>query len=270
MSFPSVSQVECKSIGGIAGDALLNLFYCFPSLRSLKLYDCLAVDDALLASVSDRLQMLKDVSVSKSSQLKNVEIGSTKLTIRHLTLSMCPTLSMINVPMSLISIVLSGTAVTDAAVSGVVKVCTAIILIDVSHCHALRDLTINSSTIAILNFDYSSSLRSLCVECPLLQSIGVSGCASLVQLVLCSGSICHIDLTMLKSLKCVELRCDHLQSLLACGCENMKYFGRYLSEDYKRITLGIVLASCPFLRLGNGDCLAGCPLYDEYINSFGI
>ena len=267
LSFPSVSQIECCAIGGFFGDALLNLLCCFPAARSVRLYDCCCVDEALLAQLSDRLTLLKDITVCKSSLLRSAHVSSRDMNLRHVNISMCPAMSVIDIPMSLMSIVLSATAVTDCTVSQILAASTALILLDVSHCHSLKDVSAVSSTLSILKVDYCSNLNSISIECPLLQSVGLAGCCALIQLVLHSNTIGVLDLTMLKPLKSIDLKCENLRFLTLCGCENLKYHGRYLCDDYKRMSLDLLLSSCPSLRFGStGACLAGSPFYDEFIN----
>lgn len=265
MCCPSVSQLECRSIGGCAGTALLQLIRCFPSLRSLRMYNCLALLDDTLDYVTGNMRLLKELYVSKASQLRSVRVNSSDKNMKSLTIIKCPALSVVHVPDSLISLLLSGTAVTDVAVSNVFQTCRSLVLVDLSNCHALREPSISSATLSVLKIEYSTGLSALSIQCPLLESLKVLGCTSLVQLVVHSDSIVSLDLTMMKSLKSVEFRCEFLCNLQLCGCENLKYYGRYLSDDYRRIGLDLLMSSCPSLRFGAGAALAGSPIYDEYI-----
>lgn len=264
LQFPSVSQFEAHSLGGCTGNAFLQLLCCFPAVRSVKMYGCFPVDDYFLAHLSDRLPLSIEIVVSRSTQLRTALINSKGRSIKHLSLSMCPILSYVTAPNSLISCALNGSAVTDRVVEEITRVCSSLILLDVSHCQALNEPVIISSTLSILKADYCISVISMHVECPLLQSFSLSGCTAMVQLVVHSSSIISIDLTMLKPLKCIELRCEYLTVLKLCGCESLKYYGRYLTEDFKRISLDTIKASCPSISFGSGSCLAGSPLYDEY------
>ena len=265
IQFRSVSQLEAQSIGGCTGGALLQFLSCSPALRSVKMYDCFPVDDTIVSLLSERLPLLNEIVVSRSTQLRNALFNSKNRSIKYLTLSMCPILRNVSVPTSLISCALNGTAVSDRVVEEITRVCSSLILLDVSRCQALSETIVVSSTLSILKADYCTSVVSMHVECPLLQSISMSGCTSMVQLVVHSSSINSIDLTMLKTLKCIELRCEYLKALQLCGCESLKYYGRYLTEDFKRISLDTIRAFCPSVSFGSGSCLAGSPIYDEYI-----
>jgi hypothetical protein len=265
IQFPSISQFEGKLLNGCSADAFMHFICRFSSLRSIRLENCFPLEDAQLSQLTERLVNLSEISISKFSQLRNVQIVSSDLKAKHLVLSMCPALSTLSVPVSLISCVLQGTAITANAVEGVIRTCSSLLLLDISHCHSLENVNIVSSTLSILKAGYSSKLVSVCIECPLLQFISIKGCNSLEQFALHSECITSIDLTMSKALKCIELRCPQLTTLIICGCENLKYYGRYFREDYKGICLDSLMRPCPSLRFGNGSCLAGAPVYAEYI-----
>ena len=264
-TFPSVSHFEGKKIGGYMSESLLEFIFCFPSLRNLSLNDCFPMSSISWCDIRDRLPGLEEMSITKASFLSSTGIVSHESSLKHLALTKCPILSRVKAPVSLVTCALNSTAIVDRAVEELLQDCVALVMLDISHCNALSHLNMISSTLSLLNIQCGNTLVSVCMNFPLLQRIDIRGCSSLQQLVLQSDCLESLDLTMLSSLKSIEIRCPNLVALYLCGCENLKYFGRYLSDDYRPISIDILLTSCPSIRLGNGSCLGGSPVYQDYM-----